>query len=49
MFFSSTTPGVAYTYFIVADEVEWDYPPSNIYQITGKAFGEHEAFWVGWS
>ncbi len=38
--------GVVRTYYIAADEVEWDYAPSNMNQITGEAFGEHEAFWA---
>ncbi|GMQ81055.1 MAG: hypothetical protein BMS9Abin05_0485 [Rhodothermia bacterium] len=45
MFFSPS-PSVTHTYYIAADEVVWDYAPSNMNQITGEAFGEHEAFWV---
>jgi FtsP/CotA-like multicopper oxidase with cupredoxin domain len=35
-----------HTYFIAADEVEWDYAPDGMNEITGKPFGEAEAFWV---
>jgi FtsP/CotA-like multicopper oxidase with cupredoxin domain len=31
-------PGVTRTYYIAADEVEWDYAPSGINKITGKPF-----------
>ena len=45
-FFSPSSTGVTHTYYIAADEVVWDYAPSNMNQITGEAFGEREAFWV---
>ena len=35
-----------HTYYIAADEVEWDYAPGGVNQITGQPFGEAEAFWV---
>ncbi len=35
-----------HTYYIAADEVEWDYAPGGVNQITGQPFGEEEAFWV---
>ncbi|MDX1385346.1 MAG: multicopper oxidase domain-containing protein, partial [Thermoanaerobaculia bacterium] len=33
-------------YFIAADEVEWDFAPGGVNQITGEPFGDHESFWV---
>lgn len=38
--------GVARDYFIAADEVVWDYAPSNMNQITGAPFGEQENVFV---
>lgn len=38
--------GVTRTYFIAADEVEWDYAPSNSNQITGLPFGDTENVFV---
>lgn len=37
---------VTRTYYIAADEVDWDYAPSGINQITGKTFGEEENVFV---
>ena len=34
------------TYYIAADEVTWDYAPGGVNQMTGEAFGEHEALWT---
>src|SRR4029453_13960197 len=39
---SSKTP----TYYIAADEVDWDYAPSGKNQITGEPFGEEENVFV---
>jgi len=33
-------PGKTRTYYIAAEEVQWDYAPSGINQITGEAFDE---------
>jgi FtsP/CotA-like multicopper oxidase with cupredoxin domain len=30
------------TYYVAADEVEWDYAPTGVNRITGKPFGESE-------
>lgn len=35
-----TLKGQTRTYYIAADEVQWDYAPSGINQITGEAFDE---------
>jgi len=34
------------TYFIAAEEVDWDYAPSNRNQITGQPFGDQENVFV---
>jgi len=34
-------------YYIAADEVEWDYAPSGMNQVSGQPFGELENTWVG--
>ncbi len=34
------------TYYVAADEVEWDYAPSGRNEITGLALGGPEAFWT---
>src|SRR3990172_9444218 len=34
------------TYYIAIDEVQWDYAPSGINQITGLPFGEAENVFV---
>ena len=34
------------TYYIAADEVDWDYAPSGKNQITGEPFGEEENVFV---
>ena len=34
------TAGQTHTYFIAADEVEWDYAPSGMNQITGQPFDD---------
>jgi manganese oxidase len=42
---TGTSAGVTHTYYIAADEVQWDYAPSGINQITGKPFeGEAKVF-----
>lgn len=38
--------GVVRTYYIAADEVEWDYAPFNINNITGEPFGDKENVFV---
>ncbi|MDP2661708.1 MAG: multicopper oxidase domain-containing protein [Dehalococcoidia bacterium] len=38
--------GVTRTYYIAADEVDWDYAPTDINQITGQAFGDAENVFV---
>lgn len=46
---SSSTAGLAgktRSYYIAADEVTWDYAPSDMNQITGKPFAAEESFWV---
>ena len=35
---AAPAPGVTRTYYIAADEVEWDYAPTGINQITGQPF-----------
>src|SRR5512143_2064651 len=37
---ASQQKGQTRTYYIAADEVQWDYAPSGINQITGKAFDD---------
>ncbi len=39
---SAANTGTVRTYYIAADEVEWDYAPSNIDQVSGKAFDADE-------
>jgi FtsP/CotA-like multicopper oxidase with cupredoxin domain len=41
------SPGQTRTYYIAADEVEWDYAPSGINQITGQPFDEIQKTWTG--
>jgi FtsP/CotA-like multicopper oxidase with cupredoxin domain len=43
---ASQTKDQIRTYYIAADEVEWDYAPSGINQITGEAFDEEAAVFV---
>ena len=38
--------GVTRTFYIAADEIVWDYAPTDMNQITGKPFGEEENLWV---
>ena len=35
------------TYYIAADEVDWDYAPSGANRITGQPFSDLENYWVG--
>jgi FtsP/CotA-like multicopper oxidase with cupredoxin domain len=42
---SAAKPRV-HTYYIAADEVEWDYAPSGINKITGKPFNELEQLYT---
>jgi len=35
---TATGPGKIHTYYVAADEVEWDYAPSGINKMTGKPF-----------
>src|SRR5262245_47499802 len=48
---TGTTRAVAsaatHTYYIAADEVTWDYAPSNANGVSGKPFGDEEKPWVG--
>jgi FtsP/CotA-like multicopper oxidase with cupredoxin domain len=36
-----------HTYYIAADEVTWDFAPSNTNGVSGKPFGDEEKPWVG--
>ena len=36
-----------HTYYIAADEVTWDFAPSNTNGVSGKPFGDEERPWVG--
>lgn len=36
---AKTSPNPTYTYYLSAEEVEWDYGPSGIDQFSGKHFG----------
>ena len=38
--------GVTRTYYIAADEVEWNYAPAGVNEITGEPFGEDENVFV---
>src|SRR5215470_16714499 len=38
--------GQTRNYYVAADDVMWDYAPGGVNQVTGKAFGEAESFWV---
>ncbi len=38
--------GTTRAYFIAADEVVWDYAPSGMNRITGRAFDDTAALWV---
>jgi FtsP/CotA-like multicopper oxidase with cupredoxin domain len=40
------TAPITRTYYIAADEVEWDYAPGGMNRIAGRPLGEAEAFWV---
>ncbi len=40
------TTGKTRTYYIAADEVEWNYAPTGMNQITGQPFGETENVFV---
>jgi len=40
------TSGKVRTYYISADEVEWDYAPSGMDQMTGKPFDASSKIWV---
>ena len=42
----AATPPTTRTYFVAADEVEWDYAPSGENQISGEPFGEEENVFV---
>jgi FtsP/CotA-like multicopper oxidase with cupredoxin domain len=46
VFASATVSARTVTYYIAADEVEWDYAPSGINQITGEAFDEDAKIFV---
>jgi manganese oxidase len=43
---SASTSGTLHTYYIAADEVEWDYAPSGINKITGKPFEGYPKLFV---
>ena len=42
----SAAAGTTRTYYVAADEVNWDYAPSNRNQITGQPFGDEENVFV---
>lgn len=39
-------PGQTRTYYIAADEVDWDYAPSDVNRITGRPFNRTARTWV---
>jgi hypothetical protein len=43
---STATAGKTPSYFISADEVEWDYAPHNMDHMTGKPFDKSTLMWV---
>ena len=43
---TTSTAGTLHTYYIAADEVEWDYAPSGINKITGKPFEGYPKLFV---
>jgi len=43
---STSVPGTTHTYYIAADEVVWDYAPSDSNLTAGRPFGEDERLWV---
>ncbi|GBF99637.1 multicopper ferroxidase [Raphidocelis subcapitata] len=43
---AAAAPGVDRTYYLAADDVEWDYAPSGSNMCKGTPFGEHEALYV---
>jgi len=40
------TSGKLHTYYVAADEVEWDYAPTGINKVTGKPFEGYAKFYV---
>jgi hypothetical protein len=34
------------TYYVAADEVEWDYAPHNVDHMTGETFDRYAKIWV---
>lgn len=42
----SAVPSQTRTYFIAADEVEWDYAPTGANKVEGRAFNEDERFFM---
>ncbi len=42
----ATSGGKTRTYYISADEVEWDYAPMNMDHMTGKPFDKANAIWT---
>jgi len=43
---TSVPPGTTRTYYMAADEVEWDYAPLGYNGISGEPFGDHEDVFV---
>jgi manganese oxidase len=41
-----TSAATTHTYYIAADEVTWDFAPSNMNGVSGKPFGDEEKFWI---
>ena len=39
--------GETHTYYVAAEEVDWDYAPSNLNQMTGRPFEGRSLRWVG--
>ena len=42
----AASTGKTRTYYISADEVEWDYAPHNMDHMTGKPFDKSTMIWV---
>lgn len=46
LWIQSTSGPTTHTYYIAADEMEWDYAPSGADRISGEAFDEIAKLWV---
>ncbi len=44
---TAVSASVTHTYYIAADEVAWDFAPTNANGVSGKPFGDEERPWVG--